>query len=256
MRALLFTQYNFAERELLVLKDAAATKQAILDGLEWLLTGISNSDRVLFHFSGHGAQMPSQNLSLEIDGLDEVICPVDFDWSSKHALRDKEFVGVFGKVPVGAECIWVSDSCHSGDLVDKRKTLMNKALPGVQADYRARRLSPPEGVALQIQHAKARGIEVSRLAQSIPSLQVALVAGCQSDEVSIDQTFDGRPNGALTYFLLRNLKTYGAEPLNQLVPRIVADLNQVGASQHPVLEGAAYIVSRPFLNFSSSAIGR
>jgi hypothetical protein len=95
-----------------LLTDVRATKTAIVERLNLLVSGARPRDRLVFHYSGHGAQMPTRNPAAEVDKLDEVICPVDFDWSDEHAIRDKDFYKIFAAVPDGVEFIWISDSCH------------------------------------------------------------------------------------------------------------------------------------------------
>src|SRR5712692_4457306 len=81
MRDLLQAKSGFGAADIRLLTDAQATTAEIGKGLDWLVAGVQPGDRILFHYSGHGAQMPTRNPSGEVDGLDEVICPVDFDWS-------------------------------------------------------------------------------------------------------------------------------------------------------------------------------
>jgi hypothetical protein len=80
------------------------------------LEGAQPGDQLLFHYSGHGAQVPTLNKQLEQDGLDEIICPYDFDGSSATTFRDKEFAQLFAGIPKGVHFIWISDSCHAEDL--------------------------------------------------------------------------------------------------------------------------------------------
>jgi hypothetical protein len=68
----------YQKENIKTLTDSRATKKSILDHLNWLLLGTSAGDQILFHYSGHGAQLPSQSPSIEQDGLDEIICPYDF----------------------------------------------------------------------------------------------------------------------------------------------------------------------------------
>ena len=107
---------HFKMDEIRLLVDERATKKNIMDRLGWLLTGVKSGDRIFFQFSGHGAQVPTRNPQGEIDGLDEVICPVDFDWTDPYTIKDKDFNRIFSSVPAGVEFIWVSDSCNSQDL--------------------------------------------------------------------------------------------------------------------------------------------
>lgn len=107
---------GFVEDNIRLLVDGRATTSAILERLKWLVSDVREGDQILFHYSGHGAQVPTRSPHGEVDGLDEVICPVDFDWTDEHLIRDKNFIEIFAAVPKGVTFIWVSESCHSGDL--------------------------------------------------------------------------------------------------------------------------------------------
>ena len=56
-----------------VLADAAATEAAVDQAIrEWLVEGAGPEDRILFYFSGHGAQVADLSGD-ELDGRDEVL---------------------------------------------------------------------------------------------------------------------------------------------------------------------------------------
>ena len=92
MSAYLQSACGFEPGDIQTIADKQATTANILAALEAFASSLAPGDRALFHYSGHGAQMPTRT-SGEIDGLDEVICPVDFDWSDAHAIRDDDFIG-------------------------------------------------------------------------------------------------------------------------------------------------------------------
>ena len=111
----------YPKEDIRTLTDSKATKKGILNQLNWLLLGVSAGDQILFHYSGHGAQLPSKAHAYEKDGLDEIICPYDFSDADavKTAISDKEFASIFAKIPQGVHFVWISDSCHSEDLSRK-----------------------------------------------------------------------------------------------------------------------------------------
>lgn len=240
MASFLVANCGFKTKEIRLLTDARATTQGILDRLGWLTTGLRKGDRIFFHYSGHGAQVATRTGSGEVDGKDEVICPVDFDWSDPHMIRDKDFNRIFATVPAGVEFVWVSDSCHSGDLTKDMPppNLRFRRYP-VPADMRWRQLTLAD-------EKKSGGGGFAKTAQD---LNVALISGCKSNQTSADAVFGGRPNGALTYFLLDALKKPGGlkNPLTTLVPAVQAALKKKKFSQVPQLEGSKAICGKAFL---------
>lgn len=241
MSLLLSQKFGFQPSSIRMLSDDRATTQAILDRLSWLVDGAKPGDRLFFHYSGHGAQMATRDHSGEIDGLDEVICPVDFDWTDTHVVRDKDFKRIFSGVPSGCEFIWVSDSCHSGDLL--------KEIPQPGCIFRT--MPMPVDIQWRIYTAvNEKGMEPLTLEKSAASNNLALISGCKSNQTSSDAVFDGRANGALTYFLTNRLRQAGGDkkPLDELVQIVSKDLLDKKFKQEPGVEGLPEIIKKPFLS--------
>jgi hypothetical protein len=235
MTAYLTTQRGFQRKAIKRIIDAQATTAKVLAALDRFATSLKPGDRALFHYSGHGAQMPTRTAG-EIDGLDEVICPVDFDWSDEHAIRDDDFNRIMSKVPAGVEFVWVSDSCHSASL--ERAELVK--------GQKAREIRPTGELAFEIRRARERGVPVRKL--TAPSkLNVALISGCKSDQTSADAEIGGRYNGAATYFLLREIKAAPDRPLTELIPAVNKALRDAHYSQRPQLAGSKDVRGRAFL---------
>ncbi|MBS1638173.1 MAG: caspase family protein [Bacteroidetes bacterium] len=239
MAKFLVAKCGFAMNDIRLLVDERATKDAIIERLGWLLTGLNSGDRVLFHYSGHGVQVPTRNPQGEADGLDEAICPVDFDFTDAHTIRDKDFNRIFSSIPAGVEFIWVSDSCHSADL--SREVLKKGEQP--------KSFAVPADINWRLQTALQRGIHPIGFQRAASALNLALISGCKSDQTSSDAYFGNRANGALTYYLLKQLQTANglSMSLTDLVAAVNTALNQAHYSQQPQLEGSASIKAKAFL---------
>jgi hypothetical protein len=99
-----------------VVLDSRATTDGILERMHWLLDDVpEGGERVLF-YSGHGAQMPTYDMTGEVDHLDECLVPYDFDWSPAHAIRDKQLVELYSQLGYGTRFVAIFDCCHSGGL--------------------------------------------------------------------------------------------------------------------------------------------
>ena len=230
---------GFSRESIRMIADSRATKKAIIDRLGWLLTGIQPGDRVLFHYSGHGVQLPTRNRQGEVDGLDEAICPYDFDWTDEHTIRDKDFEQIFSVIPPGVEFLWISDSCHSGDL--QREMF--------SPDHSKKTIVPPIDIDWRLQTAKSKQIQASGLQRTATRLNLALISGCKDNQTSADALINNRYNGALTYYLLEELKKQDglSIPLTELITRVNEVLDEEGFSQDPQLAGSRAIEHRPFL---------
>ena len=239
MASFLVSKCGFVQESIALLLDAQATTEGIRKSLtDRLLVGARAGDRLFFHYSGHGAQMPGMGADGRAS-LHDVICPVDFDWSVEHALSDQDFQRLFAGLPKGVEFNWVSDSCHSGDLA--RALGRAKGTP--------RHFPVPPEVACKISAARAANVKPAGFARAIEHLNGALLAGCKSDQTSMDTEFQGRANGAMTYFLLQVLRGPDglAKPLTQVVQAVTKQLTEDGYPQEPQLRGQPAITQRPLL---------
>ena len=233
---------GFAEGEIRLLTDERATTDAIWDRLKWLVKGIKKEDRIVFHYSGHGAQVPTRDKKGRVDQNYEVICPVDFDWTEEHCITDVDFMKFFKTLPRGVEFTWISDSCHSGGLVNE------KNFGNPHPANKPRRMIPPADISWrQITSAKAEVSAITFKGLS-EQLSLGLIAACKADQTAADASFDNRPNGALTYFLLKNITNgIGDHPLQNVVNKVTEDLRLNGYEQIPLLEGNDTIKVRPFV---------
>ena len=222
------THKVYAKENIKKLTDQQATKQAIVQQIKWLLADASAGDSLLFHYSGHGAQVPTQNRLLEKDGLDEIICPYDFDGSPATTLRDKEFAALFATIPKDVHFVWISDSCHAEDL--SREPLMDNVANEMRYRY-FHGLNPAMS--------RANNSQITTgLAPNVQLLNGALLSACASHELSADAMINNRFNGAFTHYLIQNLKLYGADKsMQEIVGYVNVDLNKNGYDQNPQTEG-------------------
>lgn len=241
MSELLVSRFGFASEDIRILTDARATTEGIKARLGWLLNGLRAGDQVLFHFSGHGTQVATRNPQGEVDGLDEVICPVDFDWTDAHLIRDKEFQQMFSSVPAGVSFIWVSDSCHSQDL---SRGLRRDA--GLSID---RSFPMTADMEWRIRTALGRNLDPLGMSRAGATNNVALLSACRSDQTACDAVFANQPGGAFTHFLVEALLggDGASVALTTLVGRVQASLRAASFSQEPQVEGSEELVGRGFL---------
>ncbi|XP_039837724.1 metacaspase-6-like [Panicum virgatum] len=121
MRRCLVDRFGFDEAGIRVLADAdpstpPPTGANIRRELERLVAGARAGDTLFFHYSGHGLQLPAESGEDDDTGYDECIVPCDL-----NLIKDQDFTELVAKVPDGCLFTMVSDSCHSGGLIDKTK---------------------------------------------------------------------------------------------------------------------------------------
>ncbi|KAI0729872.1 peptidase C14, caspase domain-containing protein [Fomitopsis betulina] len=126
---LLVEVYNYKREDILILLDDDAsphpppTRENIERAMKELVADAQPGDHFVFHFSGHGAQVPNLD-GTEKSGFDDVIWPADVkffpdDGNFDNYIKDDEIHDVLvNHVPVGAHFMMVFDCCHSGTMAD------------------------------------------------------------------------------------------------------------------------------------------
>lgn len=223
--------YLFLESNFQMLLDGQATTANILAGLRWLAATPAGA-RAYFHYSGHGTQVPDET---DPRGMEDAICPVDFNWSPEFMITDKQLVEIFIKMDPTVRFNWSSDSCHSGDLF--------RALTPTK--HVARSMPMPEGIEAALAGRK-QGFKTFRRSMLNGTLNVGFISGCRSDQTSADTFMDGKPCGAYTYFMLKQMAANPKSiPLTELANAIRKDLAAHGYEQAPHADGAR--ANKPFL---------
>ncbi len=223
---------GFKAEQIVILTDNDATTAAILSKLKWLTENASAGDRRYFHYSGHGAEFAGKDLDKQPDGLNQVMCPVDFDWSPEHMIMDVDLAAIFKTMPDGVLFNWASDSCHSGDLIQGIKKGRPKRYPFA-----------PKAVKEQINKARLAHLKPKGMVGGV--LDVGFISGCRYDQTSADTNEGGQPCGAMTYFYLKVLKEKKGAPLTEIAKQMNAELATSGYDQQPQAEGAR--ANRPLL---------
>lgn len=192
--------------------------------------------------------MAVRNDKGEPDRLDEAICPVDFDWSESKAIRDNELISIMAKAHPEAHVMWVSDSCHSGDL--------SRGLFGL-GGRTARRMLPPADVEWRRRSAQMASRDLTKASETSTFARpnqhnAVLLSGCASNQTSADARFGlrRRPNGAMSYFLHAELKANPAAKMSDVLDRVRRKLKSKNFDQVPQLEGSG-AGGKPFLPMPS-----
>jgi hypothetical protein len=227
MRETLELHYGFTDPGgVRVLTDRRATTAAILEGLAWLVDGAARGDSLVFHYSGHGSQVPDRNGD-EQDGLDEILCPYDLDWA--HPLTDDDLAAVVAPIPKGALLTVILDCCHSGTGLRE---------PSRNGSGTRHRYLP------HLADESAFPRPVRRLGTSVTESNAVLIAACRDDQTSADAFIGGKFRGAHTWYLCRSLREADWIPTYRtLATTTGAALSRAGFGQAPQLEGPSRLLS-------------
>ena len=160
-------------------------------------------DHLVFSFSSHGTQVPDQNGDETVDHVDEAFACHDInqkgnDWDRDTVIVDDELNALIASIPKGVLVEVVLDTCHSGTGLKDIDLLVGR---------KPRFLPPPTVKGVHRVAAKSDPKGYQELVRSTPTAQrPVLFAACKSDQTAADAYFDGRYNGAFTYFFLKALK--------------------------------------------------
>jgi len=245
MRDVLRTYLGFKNTDIRVATDSRATKAGILTRLNWLVSGAKAGDFLVFHYSGHGSQIRDRGEQDELeDGMDELICPHDFDWNGSY-ITDDDLNAIFKTLPKGVLLEVFLDSCHSGtglrDINFGRPADLGPAA-GQPASV-PRYLPPPVDIVCR-HEGEEDDLKAVKLFDSMRGDPVhhILWAGCRSDQTSADAFINGTYNGAFSYYFCHHMRaSNGQLSRKELLSRIRASLRHGGYSQVPQLETEATV---------------
>jgi len=244
MRDVLRNYLGFKNTDIRVATDSRATKAGILTRLNWLVSGAKAGDFLVFHYSGHGSQIRDRDGDELEDGMDELICPHDFDWNGSY-ITDDDLNAIFKTLPKGVLLEVFLDSCHSGTgLKDVNFGRPDDLGPtGGQPATLPRYLPPPIDIVCR-HEGEEDDLKQVRLFDAVRGDPVhhILWAGCRSDQTSADANIGGTYNGAFTYYFCHHMrKSNGQLSRAELLSRIRASLRHGGYSQVPQLETEATV---------------
>ncbi len=226
----LVSQYGFHKEDIVLLNDGGynavdvPTKQNIIMYMKKLVENVKEGDTLVFHYSGHGTTIRDVNYD-ERDGLDEVLCPVDYQ-NNGFISDDAILENLIKLVPQGVKLLCIIDACHSGSMCDLKYNFKYTGLPLSTSDY-------------------SQWADKFRLWQenkNVVNGNVIMFSGCLDDQTSADAYINNRFQGAFTFSLIKILQNNNFQIKNKyLLKYIVATLVQDGFDQRA--------------QFSSSSLG-
>ncbi len=229
--------------------DAEATTAGIIDALNWLITDAAPGDVIVFHYSGHGSQLPSKN---EPDGFEEIICPINLNWIDK-VITDATLRDIFNKVPNGVNTTVILDCCHSGTMLNQIESLdSTKDLVPVASkkEKNARYMKPPAKIVRQLTDKSLVDWQASKDVNAT----ALLIAGCHANQTSADAFIDGVPQGAATAALLKIARTNASISYRNLVTSMTGFMSTNKYTQIPELDGSPSLYDQTFLEPFNFAI--
>ena len=190
-----------------------------------LLVNANTGDNIFFLYSGHGTCTLDLNND-EIDGIDEMIVPVDATDLNSCILDDEINNIIMKNLKVGVKLFMLFDCCFSGTVVDLKYNYLTNDTNAVSINSK---VQDTQG-------------------------QVIMISGCRDDQTSADayvNYFNSNINsGAMTYSFLQTIQQLGVNiSLKTLIENMRQILKDNGFSQIPqISSGNQLDISKTILS--------
>ncbi|NQZ95737.1 MAG: caspase family protein [Myxococcales bacterium] len=246
LRAVLVARFGFRSDDIVVLRDAEASRENILGTLRsHLVAPAKTGDLSLFFFAGHGSQLRNPQ-SRESDRLDETIVPADSN-QGEADIRDKELRSHFNDVlDRGAKLVAIFDSCHSGSVA-------RSIWPEPGSRFLPPSERPSQASAAEMTAASPDVVDPRPAPERRGALVLSAAEAGQAAREVIDE--EGRPRGAFTYALVGALRAAAPdETAERLFLRTRARMLTLRRGQNPVLAGSAELRRQPLFGAQTRAV--
>lgn len=275
----LLQESGFAPEAIRLCLDHRATARGILDRLEWLLDDPGPDDRLVFYYSGHGAQLHTYGAGDEVDRRDESLVPYDFAWNPETSITDDQIYSLYSQLPYQTQFIMIFDCCHSGSIhrgsqpvakgIDPPDDIRHRGLCWnlEKAMWEPRKLQAlnrsftrkksqvkawfgsdcatsrlGRATALRLADEKSYHDEKTRAGELPvgPYLPIILEA-CQEDQFAYEYRHGAHSYGAFTYALQSILRKHRSKGIvfTKLLRETAKTLQELGFAQDPQLLGPA-----------------
>lgn len=264
MKQVLIQRFGYKEEDIELITDELGSNSIkptganIKKAVQQMVDRAKEGDVLYFHYSGHGTLIPSLNPNEPLR-KDEAIVPCDF-----NLITDMDFRELVNGLPPKTSFTILSDSCHSGGLIDQEKeqigpsTISPKTSP---AHHSRPKLIPFETILEKLKqlnnldnpnigaHMRARFKDEASLSFLLNSEAThdrgtkgdygILLSGCQANETSADAHMaeeGGKAYGAFSNAVRKVLDTNPGRVSNkEVVVKAREVLNGQGFRQHPCL---------------------
>ncbi|HEY4642050.1 MAG TPA: caspase family protein [Thermoanaerobaculia bacterium] len=229
---LLMQQYGFQAQNIRMVNSPRATKLAIMERLEWLLTDVEDGDQLFFSFHGHGSRVIRRNLNGMVhDEQDEglVAYPERGDDVEKQSLYDDDLARLvlLSKLPTYANLTFVLDCCHSGGInlrePDQPRVFIPRDIAHRDRDWRRQKSAFRFGDCRRLPTFGQNPVTLS----AVPRLELSELSG----------TIENRWRSVFSYHTLESLKKNKTQSYRELAESVTQPMLDRNIQNAPVLGG-------------------
>ncbi len=188
---------NYSVRKL---HNQDATWNGIMSSLKELISNSSRGQVLVVTYSGHGCQVGDRKVNDEGDGLDEALCPIDFD-SAADVIIDDDIGSLIGSLPDGVNLTFLLDCCHSGTMTREVRPMLRSR--GQGAKFKERFIELESDLADRIGKNVRRRHKNKKLGERglRDTMSEILVSACLPEETSKESSGAGLFTQAAITFL-------------------------------------------------------
>jgi hypothetical protein len=189
---------QFPGFDIIKYKDSKVTNEWFYNTIKNALLVATAGDLIYIHYSAHSTQIPDYSGS-ELNGYHEALYLYD------GPFQDDRLVELQSLTPAGVKVVAKFDTCFSGDLLTRNTK-----------NYIKSRFYQMPGIPIMKNVTR-------RFGRNDPTQRWIVFSGCGEEQTSADAYFNGRANGAFTYYDLKSYRpgeTYLGEitKLNNYLP--------------------------------------
>jgi len=206
---------------------AVATRDNILQALQWLVTKSAPGDQLFFVFCGQGAQIIIEDAARGQRLCENACCPTDVceGGEQPRVVSDTDIHKVLLAVPAGAQVTLIYDACHAGRPLDRAGLdHLTEYVSRGRVDYEKLRGHPVLPRFLELPHWKARPMPDEAARESRLQCQAVQWAACANTQFCVELPIDDRPRGVFTYIFISCLLKAGVLASNGQLLKEARDL--------------------------------
>jgi hypothetical protein len=240
----------------LLLADADATRQGLIDAWRSHLGQAGPGDVALFYYSGHGSyeNAPPEFWDFEPDKRNETLVCYDSRLPGGWDLADKELAHLIAEIAAnGPHFTVILDCCHAGSGTrDAEDVTLRQEISDIRTRPIASYIVTPEQVAGMTNQGGGPSAPATPWS-AIASGRHVLLAACRPEQKAKETYFPGpegvEKRGAFSFYLQDTLQQTGAAlSYRDIFKRINALVQHRVQEQHPQLEASDPAdLEQPFL---------
>lgn len=228
-----FLSSSFKIDEMLTLTDDGEgdklpTRANMLAAFRWLRQGAQSGDSLIMHYSGHGGSVKDEDGDEE-DGYDETLIPLDYATAGQIVDDEVHDVLVRG-LPKGVRLTAIMDCCHSESVLDlpysyningdlqiiennKHEGISKILSTGVTFAFDGNKKKAMSNLTQGVKLLMSGGNEGNSAAREktirtrSTEADVISFSGCKDSQTSADAVISGQATGAMSYALIKSLKS-------------------------------------------------